>query len=59
LGILFLINTIESSITIANKGKIIKAGNSETVGVGEGEGDGVTLGAGVTVGFDDNDGLVV
>jgi hypothetical protein len=36
LGILFLINTVDSSITIAKSGRIIKVGNSGTVAVGLG-----------------------
>jgi len=34
LGILFLTNTIDSSIINAKSGRIIKVGNSVTVGVG-------------------------
>ena len=37
MGILFLINTIDSSITIAKSGRIINVGNSGTVGVEVGE----------------------
>jgi len=36
LAILFLINTIDSSIITAKSGRIIQIENSETVGVGEG-----------------------
>ena len=37
LGILFLINTVDSSIATANSGRIIQVGNSGTVGAGVGE----------------------
>jgi len=62
LGILFLINTIDNSITTAKSGRIIHVGSSGTVGVGEGVvfveelvveagvGDGVEVGADVGFG---------
>lgn len=37
MDILFLINTVDSSVATAKSGKIIKVGNSGTVGVGLGE----------------------
>jgi hypothetical protein len=40
LGILFLINTVDSSIATAKSGRIIQVGNSGTVGVGVGAGVG-------------------
>jgi hypothetical protein len=43
LGILFRINTIDSSIITAKSGRIIKAGNSGTVGVGVGNAMGGSL----------------
>lgn len=48
-GILFLINTIDSSIITAKRGRIIHEGNSGTVGVGEGVvfGEELAVGAGV------------
>ena len=58
-GILFLINTVDSSIIIAKSGRIIQVGDSGTAGVGEGVvfveelvveagvGDGVEVGADV------------
>ena len=68
LGILFLINTIDSNMTIANSGRVIKAGNSGIVGdvlvvgvvVGEDEVGldvGLELGDGVGVGLGDGDGV--
>jgi hypothetical protein len=48
LGI-FLISKIDSS-TVAKSGKIVKVGNSGTVGVGDGDGDCVEVGAGVGIG---------
>jgi hypothetical protein len=35
LGILFLINAVDSSVTTAKSGRIIQACNSGTTGVGE------------------------
>jgi hypothetical protein len=44
LGVLFLMNTIEMSVTTAKSGRITKVGSSGTVGVSEGLGDDVETG---------------
>lgn len=42
LGILFLLNTIDNSITVAKSGSIIQFGSSGTVGVEDVNGEGVS-----------------
>ena len=61
LGILFLINTVDSSIATANSGRIIQVGNSGMVGVGDGDDDNAEEPIGVAVrdGEGDKDGVGV